>query len=64
MQNATKGKWLWLGCSNEKAFKNEFDSEERVFELCTKLSHFKTRIETIEEDYQFLTVTGIYILFL
>ena len=59
MENVAKGKWLWLGCSNEKAFKGEFDSEERLFELCTKLSQFKTKIEMIEEGYQFLTVTGI-----
>ena len=54
-----KGKWLWLGSSNEKHFKTEFESEDRAFELCTKLSHFKTKLETVEDICQFLTITGI-----
>ena len=58
MATANYGKWLWLGCSNEKAFKGEFETEDRTFELCTKLSHFKTKIDTIDEHYQLLT-TGI-----
>ena len=56
---ASKGKWLWLGCSNEKSFKKEFENDDRMFELCTKWSHFKAKIESLEEGWRFLTITGI-----
>ena len=61
MQEEVKGKWLWLGCSNEKNFKRDFeaDGEIRRFELCTKLSHFNTMIETAHEGYEFMTLTGM-----
>ena len=59
MQEDVKGNWLWLGCSNEKNFKKEFENEKRKFELCTKLNHFKTMIETAHEGYEYLTVMGI-----
>lgn len=54
-----KGKWLWLGSSNEKNFRKEFENEDRTFELCTKFSHFKAKIDAIEDGYQFMTITGI-----
>ena len=59
MNNDVKGKWLWLGCSNEKNFRKEFETEERKFELCTKLAHFETMIETAHEGYELLMITGI-----
>ena len=59
MQEAVKEKWLWLGCSNEKNFKQEFDNDDRVFELCTKYSQFQAKIETVEDSCDFLTITGI-----
>ena len=59
MQEDVKGNWLWLGCTNEKNFKKEFENEKRKFELCTKLNHFKTMIETAHEGYEYLTVMGI-----
>ena len=61
MQSDVKGKWLWLGCSNEKAFKKDFegDNEDRKFELCTKLAHFESMVETAHEGYELLTITGI-----
>ena len=54
-----KGKWIWLGSSNEKNFRKDFETETRKFELCTKLTHFTSMVETVHEGYEFLTITGI-----
>ena len=54
-----KGKWIWLGSSNEKNFRKDFETKTRKFELCTKLTHFTSMVETVHEGYEFLTITGI-----
>ena len=59
MMNETKGKWVWLVCSNEKNFRKEFETEDRVFELCTKLAHFQNWIDSAHDSCEFLTITGI-----
>ena len=53
MNNDVKGKWLWLGCSNEKNFRKEFETEEWKFELCTKASQFEENFAAPMKDTSF-----------
>ena len=56
-------KWLWLGCSNERPFSESFKSESRHFELCTRLEHFETQLESLTEEIikelSGITITGL-----
>ena len=52
--------WLWLGCSNERQFGEGFKSENRHFELCTRLEHFKAHLDTLLAE-QISNLVGITI---
>ena len=52
--------WLWLGCSNERQFGEGFKSENRHFELCTRLEHFKAHLDALSAE-QISNLVGITI---
>ena len=53
------GLWLWLGSSNSKAHKTQFDNEKRKFELCTKAEHFLEHFASLKDKCDFATVSGL-----
>ena len=53
------GLWLWLGSSNSKAYKTQFDNEKRKFELCMKAEQFLEHFASLKDKCDFATVSGL-----
>ena len=53
------GNWLWLGNSNSKAFRRQFDSDKRKFELYTRIDHFNEHIATLKDKWDYATISGL-----
>ena len=54
-----EGAWIWLGSSNSKPFKSQFESPTRKFELCTKIEHFNEHIATLKDKCDYATISGL-----
>ena len=53
------GIWVWLGSSNSRPYKAQFENEKRKFELCTKAEHFEEQIATLKDKYDYATIAGL-----
>ena len=58
--------WLWMGSSNTKAYKSQFEApnpnsriDTQKFELCTKLEHFKEHFPALKDKCDFATISGL-----